>query len=118
MSDNYDIYEQSGIEPEAAGSVYDTLEDTEKRTAPKRRRRKRKRVYISPIFVFVFLVFCFPVGIILLLFFTRWGVFSKLFLTIFTLVCAFIIYEILVLYNFVPTPSLLDLPFLKELFTQ
>lgn len=61
-----------------------------------------------PALVFFALLICFPVGLILLLFFTRWGAFAKTFITLFVLLCAWAIYEVLCIYQIIDLPSLIQ----------
>ena len=69
---------------------------------------KADRWNASPILVFFALLLCFPIGLILLLFFTRWGAFPKIFLTLFTLICIWFAYEIFAFYTAFDLPSLLN----------
>lgn len=69
---------------------------------------KPTRWQAPPILVFFALLLCFPVGLVLLLFFTKWGVFPKIFVTLFTLICIWFAYEILAFYTSFGLPSLLN----------
>lgn len=66
-----------------------------------------KRWYAPPALVFIMLILCFPVGILLMLFFTKWGAFPKILLICFTLIMWLTTYEVLVGYNVIDTPSLI-----------
>ncbi len=68
---------------------------------------KAARWHAHPVLVFFALLLCFPVGLILLLFFTKWGVFPKIFITLFSLSCILAIYEVLAFYSIFNLPSLL-----------
>lgn len=69
---------------------------------------KTDRWNAPPFLVFAALLLCPPIGLILLLFFTKWGVFPKFFLTIFTFVCIWVVYEIIAFYTDFGIPSLLN----------
>lgn len=69
---------------------------------------KAARWHAHPVLVFFALLLCFPVGLVLLLFFTKWGVFPKIFITLFSLSCIFAIYEVLAFYSVFDLPSLLS----------
>lgn len=69
---------------------------------------KPERWHAHPVLVFFSLLLCFPVGLVLLLFFTRWGFFPKLFLTLFTLICIWFVYEVIAFYSGFDLPSLLN----------
>ncbi len=71
--------------------------------------------YVHPLIVLLLLVVCFPAGIVVMLFFTRWGAFPKTLVTVFVLCVAVAVYEILVAKHIVMLPSLFDL--LAQLFT-
>ncbi len=68
--------------------------------------RKRKRAH--PLLVFALMLFCFPVGIVTMLFFTDWGFFAKLYITLFALAIALSVYEILVLKQVISLPSIIE----------
>ena len=67
----------------------------------------RERPSLHPAYVMVALVLCFPVGLCMMYFGTKWGTFSKVVITLFTLAIALVLYEILVAYSVIPTPSLI-----------
>ncbi len=69
---------------------------------------KSDRWHAPPFLVFAALLLCPPIGLILLLFFTKWGVFPKLFLTLFTLACIWFVYEVIAFYTDFDLPSLLN----------
>ena len=69
---------------------------------------KAEKWQAPPVLVFFALLLCFPVGLVLLLFFTKWGVFPKIFLTFFTLICIWFAYEIFAFYSGFDLPSLLN----------
>lgn len=69
---------------------------------------KADRWHAPPVLVFFALLLCFPIGLVLLLFFTKWGVFPKIFLTLFTLICIWFAYEIVAFYTSFGLPSLLN----------
>lgn len=62
-----------------------------------------------PALVFFALLICFPVGLVLLLFFTRWGAFAKIFISLFVIICVWALYEVLCLYSVLDLPSLLQM---------
>jgi len=68
----------------------------------------RVRRDLHPAFVMLALVFFFPVGLCMMYFGTRWGTFAKVVITVFTLVMALCVYEILVYSGTLPTPSLIE----------
>ncbi len=61
-----------------------------------------------PVLVFSLMLICFPVGLALMLFFTDWGAFAKIYTTIFVLAMALIVYEILVTKQVVAAPSIIQ----------
>ena len=67
-----------------------------------------QRKAIHPAWVMLALVLCFPVGLCLMYFGTRWGAFAKITVTLFTLGMALLIYELLVAGGIIPTPSLIE----------
>ncbi len=69
------------------------------------------RWHAHPLLVFFALILCFPIGLILLLFFTKWGVFPKVYITLFTLICSVFVYELVILYSNLDFPSLLGIIF-------
>ncbi len=69
---------------------------------------KAARWHAHPVLVFFALILCFPVGLVLLLFFTKWGVFPKIFVSLFSLLCIFAAYEVLAFYSIFDLPSLLN----------
>ncbi len=69
---------------------------------------KAVRWHAHPVLVFFALILCFPVGLILLLFFTKWGVFPKIFIVLFSFICIWFIYEVLAFYSIFDLPSLLN----------
>jgi len=68
----------------------------------------RVRPVLHPVFVMLMIVLCFPVGLCMMYFGTRWGTFAKVVITLFTLAMAFAVYEILAFSGTIPTPSLVD----------
>lgn len=64
----------------------------------------RKRAH--PILIFTLLLVFFPAGLGLMYFGTRWGVFVKVVITVFTLAAALAVYEALVAFSVLTTPSL------------
>ncbi|MBE6759684.1 MAG: hypothetical protein E7554_06295 [Ruminococcaceae bacterium] len=66
-----------------------------------------QRKAIHPAWVMLAIVLCFPVGLCLMYFGTRWGVFAKIIVTIFALGMALLVYELLVAGGIIPTPSLI-----------
>ncbi len=71
--------------------------------------------YASPLLVLGLMLFCFPIGLFVMLCFTKWGTFPKILITAFVLGIAVAVYEILVAKNILLLPSLLEL--IKNLFT-
>lgn len=71
--------------------------------------------YAHPLLVLGLLIVCFPIGLFVMLCFTKWGAFPKTLITLFVLAVAVAVYEILVAKQVLLLPSLLDL--LTELFT-
>ncbi len=69
---------------------------------------KAERWQAPPFLVFSALLLCFPIGLVLLIFFTKWGTFPKIFLTFFTLLCVWFAYEILAFYSGLGLPGLLN----------
>lgn len=61
-----------------------------------------------PVLVFSLMLICFPVGLALMLFFTDWGAFAKIYTTIFVLAMALAVYEILVNKNVIAAPSIIQ----------
>lgn len=68
----------------------------------------KNRKSASPALVLLLLVFCFPAGLVVMYAKTRWGAYAKTFITIFTLLVVFAIYEILAIKGVIPAPSLID----------
>lgn len=69
---------------------------------------KAERWQAPPVLVLFALLLCFPIGLVLLIFFTRWGAFPKIFLTFFTLLCIWFAYEIFAFYSGLGLPGLLN----------
>lgn len=67
----------------------------------------KERPSLHPAYVMIALVLCFPVGLCMMYFGTKWGSFVKVVITLFTLAIALIVYEILVAYSVIPTASLI-----------
>ena len=63
---------------------------------------------LHPAAIMIGLLLCFPVGLCMMYFGTRWGSFAKAVITVFTLLVAFALYEILVFSGTLPTPSLVE----------
>lgn len=63
---------------------------------------------LHPVKVLLGLLLCFPVGLCMMYFGTRWGSFAKAVITLFTLLVAFAMYEILVFSGTISTPSLVE----------
>ena len=61
-----------------------------------------------PVLVFSLMLICFPIGLALMLFFTDWGAFAKIYTTIFVLAIALAVYEILVNKQVLAAPSLIE----------
>ena len=61
-----------------------------------------------PVLVFSLMLICFPIGLALMLFFTDWGAFAKIYTTLFVLAMALIVYEILVNKQVVAAPSIIQ----------
>lgn len=68
----------------------------------------RPRTNLHPLTVTLALILCFPVGLCMMYFGTQWGMFAKVVITVFTLLMALAVYEILVLGGTLSTPSLID----------
>ncbi len=66
----------------------------------------KERPLLHPAYVMLALVLCFPVGLCMMYFGTKWGTFAKVVITLFTLGIALTVYEILVAYSVIPTASL------------
>ena len=71
--------------------------------------------YAHPLLVLALMLICFPIGIVVMLCFTKWGAFPKALITIFVLAVAVAVYEILVAKQVLLLPSLFEL--LGELFS-
>jgi len=71
--------------------------------------------YAHPLIVLALTVMCFPIGLLVMLLFTKWGTFPKIFITLFVLAVAVAIYEILVAKQVLLLPSLFEL--IASLFT-
>lgn len=69
---------------------------------------KKHRRYAPFGLVIALLIICFPVGLITMLFFTKWGAFPKIFVTLFILASALAIYEILAANGVLGLPSLIE----------
>lgn len=67
----------------------------------------RPRTNLHPLTIALALLICFPVGLCMMYFGTQWGVFAKIVITIFTLLMALAVYEILALGGTLTTPSLI-----------
>jgi len=65
--------------------------------------------YAHPLIVLALMIMCFPIGLMVMLLFTKWGAFPKTLITIFVLAVAVAIYEILVAKQVLLLPSLIDL---------
>lgn len=74
-----------------------------------------KKRYAHPLLVLGLLIVCFPIGLFVMLCFTKWGAFPKTLITLFVLAVAVAVYEILVAKQILLLPSILEL--LKGLFT-
>lgn len=67
------------------------------------------RTYAHPSLVLLLMLLFFPAGIITMLFFTKWGAYAKILITVFVLLTALSVYEILVLYNAIDLPSIIGI---------
>lgn len=65
--------------------------------------------YAHPLLVMCLLVICFPIGLFVMLCFTKWGAFPKTLITLFVLAVAVAVYEILVAKQVLLLPSLFEL---------
>ncbi|MBQ9993999.1 MAG: hypothetical protein IJP17_04745 [Clostridia bacterium] len=63
---------------------------------------------LHPLIVLAMLIFCFPLGLLAMFFFTKWGGFPKAIICIFVLAIALAVYEILITKNIVALPSIID----------
>lgn len=68
----------------------------------------KPRTNLHPATIMLALLVCFPVGLCMMYFGTQWGTFAKVVITVFTLLMALAVYEILVLGGNLPTPSLIE----------
>ncbi len=68
----------------------------------------KPRKTFHPALVAAALVLFFPVGLCLMYFGTRWGTFAKVVITVFVLLMALSVYEILVLGGIIDAPSLVE----------
>lgn len=71
--------------------------------------------YAHPLLVLALMLICFPVGLFVMLCFTKWGAFPKAFVTLFVLAVAVAVYEILVAKQVLLLPSLMEL--IGQIFT-
>lgn len=69
--------------------------------------RANKRWKAPPLLILALMLLCFPVGLFMMLFFTRWGAYPKILITLFVLAAALAIYEILVAKNVIALPSVI-----------
>lgn len=69
--------------------------------------KSKPRTDLHPAVIMLALLVCFPVGLCMMYFGTRWGAFAKVVITIFVLLMALAVYEIMVLGEILPTPSLI-----------
>ncbi|MBP3414770.1 MAG: hypothetical protein J6L81_06215 [Clostridia bacterium] len=102
-SEDISVYEEQNVPAQNAESPYanpDVLADQ----AP-----VKIRTYAHPSLVLLLMLLFFPAGIITMLFFTKWGAYAKILVTVFVLLIALSVYEILVLYNVVDLPSLIEM---------
>lgn len=70
--------------------------------------------YAHPLLVLALMIFCFPIGLFVMLCFTKWGAFPKILITLFVLAVALAVYEILVAKNILLLPSVIEM--IKNLF--
>lgn len=71
--------------------------------------------YAHPLLVLALLIVCFPIGLFVMLCFTKWGAFPKTLITLFVLAVVVAVYEILVAKQILLLPSLFEL--IAGLFT-
>ncbi|MBE6765413.1 MAG: hypothetical protein E7546_06000 [Ruminococcaceae bacterium] len=102
-SENAMISESGAAVPDN-GAVYSENLPTE----PEQQEIK-VRTYAHPSLVLLLMLVFFPAGLIAMLFFTKWGAFAKILVTLFVLAVALSVYEVLVLYNVIDLPSLIGM---------
>lgn len=68
----------------------------------------QQRWRAHPVLVFSLLLICFPIGLALMLFFTDWGAFAKIYTTVFVLAMALAVYEILIYKQMFAAPSIIQ----------
>jgi len=113
-----EITEPTELPPEPEDSPYDDPvvrhilsvpdDDYRNRVLSYLNHNVKPRQTLHPALVMAALVLCFPVGLCLMYFGTRWGTFAKVVITVFVLLVTFAIYEILVLGDILNTPSLIE----------
>lgn len=109
--------EQTELPPEPEDSPYDdpvvrhilSLKDDKyrRRMLTYLNENARPNTDLHPALVLTALLVCFPVGLGMMYFGTRWGALAKTVITVFVLLMALALYEILVLGDILPTPSLI-----------
>lgn len=112
-----EIEEPTELPPEPEDSPYDDPVVRHILSVPDENYRNRILSYLNenvkprqtlhPALVMAALVLCFPIGLCLMYFGTRWGTFAKVVITVFVLLTALAVYEILVLGGILNTPSLI-----------
>lgn len=100
---------------ELTTAMTDEKSEAEKQYADYLQAFLPQKRYAHPLLVLGLLVVCFPIGLFVMLCFTKWGAFPKTLITLFVLAVAIAVYEILVAKQVLLLPSILDL--LKGLFT-
>lgn len=76
----------------------------------------KRRAQAHPALVLGLMLIFFPAGLFTMLFFTRWGAYPKILITLFVLAVVLAIYEILVAKNILALPSIIAA--LSELWKQ
>lgn len=102
-SEDVSVYEEQNVPAQSAESPYADPNVTAGQETIK------IRTYAHPSLVLLLMLLFFPAGIITMLFFTKWGAYAKIFVTIFVLLIALSVYEILVLYNAIDLPSIIEM---------
>ncbi len=101
------IYDYDGVETDEI-SENEIYSEQLKALLPQKR-------YAHPLIILALMIMCFPIGIIAMLCFTKWGAFPKILITLFVLTVAVSIYEILVAKQVLLLPSLIEM--ITALFT-
>jgi|GEM_PF-1719491 len=112
-----EVPEPTELPPEPEDSPYDDPVVRHILSVPDDDYRNRVLSYLNetvhprrtfhPALVMAAILLCFPVGLCMMYFGTRWGTFAKVVVTIFVLIAALAVYEILVLGGILSTPSLI-----------